>query len=83
MTVVDTTSKDYVRAFLRKGDTLVINLTAGKYSISYTTGSTWYDSKTGFGSSGKEYPNLDSLDIKYTVEGGWITYYTYTITFYG
>ena len=42
-------SKQYVRFYVREGETGIIYLPAGRYSVSYNVGYIWFNDRIGFG----------------------------------
>lgn len=78
LTAVDTDSKESVRVFIREGEEFTINLPSGKFDLSFKLGEIWFDDEIGFGDFCEDYPNVQTLDIKYVSDGSWVTYYSYT-----
>ncbi len=82
VTIRDLSSKGkpYSRVFVRSGDSITVNLPSGEYEISYKVGDIWFNDKVGFGDFCEEYDLDETLDIPYTSSGGWVTYYSYTLS---
>lgn len=66
-------SKQYVRFYVREGETAIIYLPAGRYSVSYNVGYIWFNDRIGFG----DYCSTYSIDGEMTYEvksdNAWIT----------
>jgi len=77
MTVRDVDSDDFARVFVREGESTTVYLPAGEYEIGYKIGDIWFGDKVGFGDFCESYSYSDTLLIKYTASGGWVTYYYY------
>ena len=57
-------SAQYVRFYVRQGETAIINLPAGRYSVSYNVGYIWFNDRIGFG----DYCSHYTIDGEITYE---------------
>ena len=72
---------EYVRFFIRKGESINVYLPAGEYRLTFQEGDVWFSDGIGFGEFGSTGSFNDHIVFKYTEEGGWITYYYFEWTF--
>jgi hypothetical protein len=77
----DVNNGQYVRYYIRQGDSAVIYFPGGEYSFSVETGELWFDNVTGFGAFGETINADKNLIFNYKDDGNWATYtwYEYTI----
>ena len=72
---------EFVRFFIRKGDSTTVFLPGGEYRITFKIGDVWFSDEIGFG----DYCSVGSFDenieFKVTQAGNWVTYYYFEWTF--
>ena len=74
MTLTDVNNpSQYVRFYVRLGETSDIYVVSGKYKVTYKIGLYWFDDTIGFGDLCIPREFSDYLDVKTTEEGGWVT----------
>lgn len=66
-------SKQYVRFYVREGETGIIYLPAGRYSVSYNVGYIWFNDRIGFGDYCTNYTIDGELTYEVKSDNAWIT----------
>lgn len=74
VTAVDTEDdSQYVRFYVREGETAEINIPASVYKITYKLGIVWFDSESGFGDVCYNGSYEESFDFSSESDNAWIT----------
>ena len=68
----------YVRFYVRQGETSLIYLVSGTYEVKYKVGLIWFNDTIGFGDLCNEKSYSDYLDVHTTQSGTWVTNYRWS-----
>lgn len=66
-------SNQYVRFYVREGEKAIINLPAGRYSVSYDIGYIWFNDRIGFGDYCTNYTIDGEMTYEVKSDNAWIT----------
>lgn len=72
--------KQYVRFYVRHGETGNIYLPSGSYTVTCRLGYIWFDDETGFGEYYDYLALEDPLVFEFSMTGGWISNSTWSLT---
>ena len=81
ITVANTENpSEYLRFYVRKGETAEVSIPTGVYKITYTTGSVWYGIDSEFGSFGMDGYFEDVFEFTFYQDNAWISNTIWEIT---
>ena len=66
-------SVQHVRFYVREGETAIIYLPAGRYSVSYNVGYIWFNDRIGFGDYCTNYTIDGEMTYEVKSDNAWIT----------
>lgn len=66
-------SVQHVRFYVREGETAIIYLPAGRYSVSYNVGYIWFNDRIGFGDYCSHYTIDGEMTYEVKSDNAWIT----------
>lgn len=72
--------KQYVRFYVRQGETGNICLPGGRYTVVGKLGYIWFDGETGFGEYYEPLVLEDPLEFDFNMAGGWVSNSVWTLT---
>ena len=81
MTVADSKKpSDFVRFYIRQGETSEVYLPAGVFDVDFTIGDIWFDDTVGFGELGESYSFSSLLEFEADGDSAWVPVYTWSPT---
>lgn len=73
-------ASQYLRFYVRKGETVDMSIPTGTYTITYKTGNAWYGMETEFGTFSQDGYFEDSFEFTFYQDNAWISNTIWEIT---